>query len=238
MPPAKDITGQRFGKLVVIGKSTGKEQDKCGWIVRCDCGIEKTVKRNNLVSGNTKTCGCSKHVESYRTVDKTGMRVGKLIVIERAGVTLNDKRHLWLCQCDCGNKTIVRGHNLSISRTTSCGCARRVKRRGENHHCFKGGFTTKSGYLMVKGEDRDGKWTERPYHAVVMEKAIGRKLTAQETVHHKNGIRNDNRIENLELWSTSHPYGQRVEDVIAFCVDYLSEYAPEYLANLKKAASA
>ncbi len=57
-----------------------------------------------------------------------------------------------------------------------------------------------------------------------MMKHIGRKLYKHENVHHINGIRDDNRIENLELWSTKQPYGQRVEDKIAFCKEFLSDY--------------
>jgi hypothetical protein len=64
---------------------------------------------------------------------------------------------------------------------------------------------------------------------MMMAELLGRPLLPGEEVHHRNGVRDDNRPSNLELWSTSQPPGQRVEDKIAWAVDLLDEYAPDLL---------
>jgi hypothetical protein len=68
-------------------------------------------------------------------------------------------------------------------------------------------------------------------HRLVVARQLGRPLEDDEVIHHLNGDRTDNHLSNLELWSISHPMGQRVEDQIRFAIRMLELYAPERLRD-------
>lgn len=79
----------------------------------------------------------------------------------------------------------------------------------------------KYGYLLWWNPDK-GKYEHE--HRLIMAKVIGRELLPEENVHHLNGIRDDNRPENLELWTTSQPKGQRVKDKLLWAKSIIALY--------------
>lgn len=136
----------------------------------------------------------------------------------------------WLCRCKCGaERAYCTGDlNSKVAKWQSCKKCRVYT--GPNHPCWKGGkVTDRHGYVRVipPGQPSRGSSRRVAEHRFVMETHLGRKLRRNENVHHKNGIRHDNRIENLELWAKSHPKGQRVTDLVAFARQVLADYSHE-----------
>ena len=164
-----------------------------------------------------------------------GQKFGKWTVIKK--VENNSKGNAqWYCRCDCGNIGIKTTGILTSGMSKSCGCliAEKARERcGEKHPCYVDGKTHKEGYILItkKGHPNSNKRGRILEHTYVMSEFLGRPLLPNEEVHHKNGIRDDNRLENLELRTCHHGGGARVIDMIEFCVDYLKQYAPDMLAK-------
>lgn len=126
MPAALDLTGRRFGRLVAVERRAGSRKVDAAWLCKCDCGNEKWVVTELLMSDKVRSCGClhKEQLSQRRTInEKKGTRYGKLVVVASAGKG-GDHGHrlLWLCQCDCGKQTIVEGNKLRNGNTSSCGC--------------------------------------------------------------------------------------------------------------------
>lgn len=116
----KDLTGLRFGKLTVLGKSGNKAKDGNPlWLCQCECGNKIETTKRRLITGNTRSCGCGK---KSPLKDWVGKRFGMLTVLSYA--CKENGFHIWHCRCDCGNEVDVRQNNLLQRWTKSCGCQR------------------------------------------------------------------------------------------------------------------
>ena len=117
-------------------------------------------------------------------------------------------------------ETHLRNEARFCSKTCSSLATCSTKPTGKDHYAWKGGrLKTTKGYIdiYIPGHPhaRGGKYVLE--HRLVMEKKLGRYLERYEIVHHKNGIKDDNRLRNLELWTKHHLGGIKDKDFKMIC---------------------
>ncbi len=123
----------------------------------------------------------------------------------------------------CGKPFLTSVFHPSPHCSRSCGlkavnAAAPGRYKGQGGSNWKGGRMLQRGYVFLwdpKAAQRARPGTKKPYvleHRLVMEQVLGRPLERHEQVHHRNGIRDDNRPENLELWTRQQPAGTRANE--------------------------
>ena len=118
---AKDLSGMRFGNLVVEYRNGSDANCMALWMCKCDCGNSNSIRGAFLRKGQIF---CSKQCRLYTEpmrVDLTGQKFGRLTAVEYLRSTKSGKS-VWLFLCDCGETTICPHDNVTNGHTISCGC--------------------------------------------------------------------------------------------------------------------
>jgi hypothetical protein len=135
----------------------------------------------------------------------------EIFTCERCGKT--EPRSQWKCK--------VHGRVQLRTNYRQRFCSKRCSAIGRTHNRpRKPWIIDRDGYRYISS----GHGVLTAEHRIVMEQMLGRPLTKNETAHHKNGVKSDNRPENLELWSSQHGRGQRVADQVEFAKQILARY--------------
>jgi endogenous inhibitor of DNA gyrase (YacG/DUF329 family) len=142
---------------------------------------------------------------------------------EMCGSEFFSKKHkAKFCSKICAKKNIaiIKWKAYRIENNIDLSIPKKFKKPNGSGHKEPHGYI----YITKMRHPNSTKSGRIYEHTFVMSNHLGRPLTKGENVHHKNGIRDDNRIENLELWTTSQPAGQRVEDKIKWAEEFLEKY--------------
>jgi hypothetical protein len=142
----KNLIGMKFGKVLVIGIF---DFDKDRWLCKCDCGREIVRGRYSFFGKKSPvySCGCS--VKRRSLINLIGNKYGRLTVVEISKKVSANGRSYWVCKCDCGNTTIVRGSHLKNGSVQSCGCYSDERR-------LKGLLPGEAGFNSLFSEYRKG----------------------------------------------------------------------------------
>ena len=150
-----DLTNNIYDYLTVIGLHHKDGRNRLYWLCECECGEQVIRRGDSLKTDNFHSCGC--YYKSGVKVDRTGIRYGRLTVIEETDERDSGGSIKWACKCDCGNECIISGNNLEEGTTKSCGCLndeQRIKQGKSNTGNKNGMFgKTKDMHPNWKGEN-------------------------------------------------------------------------------------
>ncbi len=119
MRKCKYNIGDKVGMLTILDKK--RENNRTYLYCKCDCGNEKWIRSDSI--GRVKGCGCLSKETQFKAKDITGMRFGRLTVLEKTEERdINNGSVIWKCKCDCGNITYVAEGKLVEGSIRSCGC--------------------------------------------------------------------------------------------------------------------
>lgn len=154
-----DLSGQRFGRLVVLHRVENKwspsGQGHTQYLCQCDCGNTTITQAQLLRKGGTVSCGCYKNETAMKRVHKNleGQRFGKLLVIARGDVYISPKgkhKSRWICKCDCGNVTNVLQTSLLRGMSISCGCQKESRLASELKNYLEKNCSAISEYKIIQ----------------------------------------------------------------------------------------
>lgn len=197
------------------GWEIGKAGGPYVWAACVDCGKTAWVQRQHLYRNRVLPPGvwrcqaCTNIAKQIPEVEIGGRepRPGEITTPRDIG-SGKRKRHIWRVCGACGNGEwlLYCAHPVSPVCRVCTNVARNGKYRGPKNPAWKGGRQhTKDGYILVSIQPGDPFYAMNNgsryvlEHRLVMAQHLGRPLTKDEVVHHRNGIKDDNRIENLEL---------------------------------------
>lgn len=118
-----DLTGQKFGELLVSRAAFLDKHGNRMWNCVCSCSKKAVVTTAHLRSGHTKSCGCHKAKEASRRrrLNLIGQKFERLIVSKSCGIDSRGN-HTWECVCGCGKTTVATATSLIQGKKKSCGC--------------------------------------------------------------------------------------------------------------------
>lgn len=130
----EDLTGRRFGKLVVTASGEKRKNGYIMWHCQCDCGNEIWVDSRTLKRNTIHDCGCVPKMRIKQ--DLTGKRFGKLVALQPMNKRSTGGDMIWLCRCDCGTVTEAASGLLLRGGKKSCGCLAKPPQKSLEGKCF------------------------------------------------------------------------------------------------------